>query len=85
MGIFPFHNICKGLSGLSLRISLQTGAENIKNLLYFSLSRNGIIGNLDGTPIFNLLDFRPFGVQGVHQNLTEQGNTGNRLAVFLSN
>jgi hypothetical protein len=47
--------------------------------------RNGITGNLDGTPIFNLLDFRPLGVQGVGQNLTEQGNTGNRLAGFLSN
>jgi hypothetical protein len=47
--------------------------------------RNGIIGNLDGTPIFSLLDFRPFGIQGVEQNLSEQGNTGNRLAGFQAN
>jgi len=53
-------------------------AEKYQKLIIFLLLRNGSIGNLDGTPIFNLLDFRPFGVKGVQQNLTEQGNTGNR-------
>ncbi|MDH4241267.1 MAG: hypothetical protein OEW48_17045 [Phycisphaerae bacterium] len=61
-----------------MRISSQTMAEKYQKLIIFLLLRNGSIGNLDGTPIFNLLDFRPFGVKGVQQNLTEQGNTGNR-------